>query len=232
MTASAGQSGAGDAGTVLVFGFEPYGGHAINPSERLVEALDGRRVAGRTVRGEVLPVRLAPLHASVEASLERHAPAAVVAFGLRPGERAICLERVAFNRNNFPIADDEGVRARGPVRDGEPERRPATLPLEAVRTALLAAGIPARRSDDAGRYLCNALMYALLSEASRRAHGPPAGFVHLPCLPGQVAAALAAHDGEAATADGAGVPASMSLELMTAAAEIVVATTLAAPAPA
>jgi len=214
---------------MLVLGFEPYGGHAVNPSQRLAEALDGRRIGGRRVRGDVLPVRYDTLHSRVEALLREHRPSAVVAFGLRPGESAICLERTAFNRNDFDLADNAGARECGAVRTDEPERRTATLPVAHLRAALLRRGIPARISDDAGRFLCNALMYSLLSHAEALEPAPPAGFVHLPYLPEQIATMLGSSRADLANERcPTTVPASMSLELAIRAAETLVEETLGA----
>ena len=41
--------------TVLITGFEPFGGERINPSQEIARALDGRVIAGRPVVGAVLP---------------------------------------------------------------------------------------------------------------------------------------------------------------------------------
>jgi pyroglutamyl-peptidase len=51
---------------------------------------------------------------------------------------------------------------------------------------LLIAGIPARLSDDAGRYLCNATLFHLLARAGKL----PCGFIHVPSTPEMVADAL------------------------------------------
>lgn len=141
---------------MLILGFEPYGAHALNPSQRLVDALAGRRIGGQHVHGEVLPVRYDTLHERVETLLRKHRPSAVVAFGLRSGESTICLERTAVNRNDFDMADNAGAWMSGAIRLAEPERRTATLPVAGLRGALLRCGIPARVSDDAGRFLCDA----------------------------------------------------------------------------
>lgn len=64
--------------------------------------------------------------------------------------------------------------------------------MRAIETALLADGIPARISSTAGTFLCNACLYTLLDlleEAGRST--VPAGFIHVPYAPAQVAAMLA-----------------------------------------
>lgn len=50
--------------------------------------------------------------------------------------------------------------------------------------AIQAAGVPAELSLSAGAYLCNQVLYTLLHTRS-----VPGGFIHLPSLPEQAAAA-------------------------------------------
>ena len=207
----------------LLTGFEPYGGHAVNPSQEVVKRLDGEEIAGHRVAGRVLPVAIASLRARAADLLAETAPAAVVSLGLAPGEPTIRLERIGLNLADFDIADNDGAVCRDDaIVPGGPAALPATLPLRAVEAALLRAGIPARLSTSAGTYLCNATLYTFLdSEAARR--GLPCGFVHLPYLPEQVAGRL--ESGQR------GDLASMSLSAMLEAVRIVLALSLAALAP-
>jgi pyroglutamyl-peptidase len=211
---------------IVLTGFEPFGGHAVNPSGEIARALDGRTIAGALVAASVLPVELARLDAALDAALAGPTPTLVVALGLAAGEPAIRLERVALNLADFAIPDNSGAVARGVALDpGGPAARLARLPLAAALDALLAAGIPARFSESAGAYLCNAAMYRLLA---RVPEGVPCGFVHLPQLPAQAAAALAARGGRGGETGLAGL-ASMALETQRRAVEIVLETALARP---
>ena len=78
----------------------------------------------------------------------------------------------------------------------------------------LAEGIPARLSDDAGLYLCNAALWHLAGLAGKR----PFGFVHLPSTPEMVAESLR-REGETAPEKCA----SMGLRLQLAAVRVVLA---------
>ncbi len=170
---------------MLLTGFESYGGHAINPSGEVARALDGEGIAGTRVAGRVLPVVHAGLAGRIAALIEATAPPAVLCLGLDPGEAAIRLERVAANALAFEIADNAGEVLKGKVcDDGAPELH-STLPLDAIEGRLREAGLPVRRSDDAGRFVCNALMYHALTATARRTPAPPCGFIHLPFLPEQ-----------------------------------------------
>lgn len=202
---------------VLLTGFEPYGGRSQNPSAAVAEAFDGESNAGHVIRGAVLPVRLDGLAARLGALIEETAPAVVVSLGLYPGESAIRLERYGVNLADFDIPDNNGEVAREKLLDpGQPVALAATLPLAAIRRALLRQGIPAHISNTAGTYLCNAALFSALSLTAARQ--VPTGFVHLPYLPEQVAGLLPELDPP---------PPSMALATMTQAIGLVIETTLA-----
>jgi len=179
---------------VLVTGFEPFAGASVNPSAEVAKRLDGRRFGDAEIRAAVLPVQHVSAAASVRALLAAHEPTAVVHLGLA-GERAqIALERIAINVMDYPIPDNEGLRAvdQPCVAEG-PAAYFSTLPLRAIVTALHDAGIPAYLSATAGTYLCNFVMYTTLHALSARRPAPPAGFIHLPSLPSMVPAGATLH---------------------------------------
>jgi pyroglutamyl-peptidase I len=151
------QEGSSMTKTALVTGFEPYGGHTLNPSAKVALALDGAEIGGLRIVGRVWPVTFAGLLQRLEAALDEAQPAVVIALGLCPGEPMIRLERFGVNLADFEIADNSGEWLKdAPIaRDGATART-ATLPLRAIERALLDAGIPARLSNTAGTYLCNA----------------------------------------------------------------------------
>lgn len=210
--------------TILLTGFEPFGGFARNPSALIVEALDGRTIAGVRILGRILPVDLAGLDAALGKALAGATPKAVIALGLAASEPVIRLERVALNVADFSIPDNTGALSRNaPLDPTGPDARLSRLPLEAILDRLLEAGIPARLSETAGLYLCNAAMYGLLG---RVAAPTPCGFIHLPPLPDQVATLLRGRDGRPPER-GLSL-ASMGLDLQRQAVEIAVAATAAA----
>ncbi len=172
----------------LVTGFEPYGGMSLNPSAEIARRLDGAKIGGIPVVGRLLPVDIAKLDGALKTALAGLEPAAVILLGLAPGEACIRLERVALNLADFPIPDNAGTRSRDQPLDRQGDAALwSRLPLRAIETRLLGMGIPARLSESAGTYLCNASMYRALSWLPRRV---PCGFIHLPLLPAQVAISL------------------------------------------
>jgi pyroglutamyl-peptidase len=212
---------------VLVTGFEPYGGRDFNPAYDIMQALDGRTVAGAAIVGRSLPVSLAPLTTMIEGLLDEIAPSAVISLGLSPGEASIRIERLGVNIADFDIADNQGVRLRdGEVFANGSAARFATLPVRAIEDKLLAAGIPARLSMTAGAFLCNACLYMFLHALEQRALPCPCGFIHVPYTPEQVATMLRTGHGERRDL------ASMDLSRMIRAIEIAIAETVRALAEA
>lgn len=166
--------------TLLLTGFGPFGSHERNISQEAAAELDGLEIDGFRVRALSLPVQLEQATALLEEALADR-PAAVVATGIydvEPGEDpAIRVEVAARNEQDYPIPDDSGQRLKGPIlRDG-PEMAYATLPVGAIKLALDGLGVATQLSEDAGRYLCNAVFYWLSQRHER------VGFLHLPSDP-------------------------------------------------
>lgn len=175
------------ASTVLVTGFEPFGGEAVNPSMQVALALDGAAVGGHRVIARVLPCAFASALAALDAALDETRPALVLALGQAAGRCALSFERIAINLVDARIADNCGEQPIDvPVIGGAPAAYFGTLPVKAIVAALRGRGVPASLSLSAGSYVCNAVFFALM----HRLHGRPdarGGFVHLPLLPGQAA---------------------------------------------
>ena len=175
---------------ILVTGFEPFGTHTANPTEGLAKAVDGRRVGGVDIVGQVLPVHHADAARHITAALAETRPSAVVHLGLAAGRARVALERVAVNVMDYEVADNAGYRASGePCVPGGPAAYFSTLPLAAMLKALTDEGIPAHTSNTAGTYLCNQMLYWTLHTARDLARPPAVGFIHFPLLPAMVAAA-------------------------------------------
>lgn len=172
---------------ILLTGFEPFGVHAINPSQLLVESLPDQ-YQGITLTKSILPVdhQLTP---KVLINLLRdHQPDAVISFGLASGRAKIAIERVAVNLMDFSIPDNTGATIENhPVVEQGPAAYFSSLPIHAMQSALNKAGIPAELSLTAGAYLCNQVFYLLMHQIAIQNLKAQAGFIHLPALPEQAA---------------------------------------------
>jgi pyroglutamyl-peptidase len=214
---------------VLVTGFEPFAGLDYNPSAEIAGTLDGREIGGCRVVGRLLPVDFARYHDALEALLAEFPPRVYIGFGLATGEDMIRIERFGVNLADFDIPDNAGARHVGRRIEPEgPDARAATLPCAEIRAALLEAGIPARLSNSAGSYLCNATLYSALGLCAGQPEAPPCGFIHLPYASEQVAELL--RDGKGKL-HGESIAPSLPIEMMLAAAERIVAVSVAATAP-
>lgn len=173
--------------SVLVTGFDPFGGSAVNPSWDAVQALHGREIAGHRVIGEELPTVFGAALQRLEAALERHRPRLVVCTGQAGGRPAISLERVAINVNDARIPDNAGVQpVDTAIVPGGPTAYFTTLPIKAMLQALLDAGVRAEVSQTAGTFVCNHTFYGLMHLLARPMwQGVRGGLIHVPWLPEQ-----------------------------------------------
>ncbi len=171
---------------ILVTGFDPFGGEAVNPAYEAVALLPGT-IAGAEILKLELPTAFGRAAAAVEAAIRQWEPDAVVSVGQAGGRSCVTLERVALNLAEARIPDNDGFRPQGqPLVPGGPAAYYATLPIAAATEAVRAAGLPCHISYTAGTYVCNAVMYRVLHLCSREFPHTRAGFVHVPYLPGQV----------------------------------------------
>lgn len=148
--------------------------------------LDGETIGGQLISARVLPVSNQNLRKNITTLIDELKPSIVLCLGLAPGENMIRIERMAANYSRFEIADNSGEKYFGEVREGGPQGYATTLPLDHMLTAVLDRGIPARESQTAGTYLCNAIMYHALDHCVTQQLVARCGFIHLPYMPTQV----------------------------------------------
>lgn len=202
---------------ILLYGFEPFGGEKINPSQLIARALDGTQVGDAFLVGHVLPVETRSLGARLERLLEAEHPEAILGLGQGGGNVSLALERVAINVLDSRIADNQGYVAKGePIREDGPEALFSTLPAGEIVERWSKTSMPGYLSNSAGTFCCNQALYETLWWARREACEIPVGFIHVPYLPGQ-----------AAERDPAGTS-SMALETMRKGVELAVETLVAA----
>lgn len=170
--------------TILVTGFEPFGGEARNPSWEAARAVDGERVGGALLVARRLPCVVGEVRQALAAAIDEVEPRLVLSLGLAGGRADVSIERVAINVVDARIPDNAG---RQPVDEPVIEDGPAayfsTLPIKALAQALRERGIPASISQSAGTYVCNAAFYGLMHLIATRRPALRGGFVHLPYLP-------------------------------------------------
>jgi pyroglutamyl-peptidase len=177
--------------TLLLTGFEPFsddpGAQKLNPSAAIALAINGETIAGLRVQGAVLPCVFGQSVHVLKRLIKLHQPSAVVCLGQAGGRAAISIERVAVNWDEAALPDNAGKVCTGrPILKAAPAAYFSTLPIHAMRDAVLAQGLPAEISSSAGHFVCNHVFFSLLHALQKSKI--KAGFVHMPYLPQQAKA--------------------------------------------
>lgn len=173
---------------VLVTGFEPFDGDAVNPSQLLVEELAAAPPAGVELETAVLPVAYARSADALLSALRHAAPDLVICFGQADGRTGISVEHFAHNLDASETVDNDGVSSGAEIAPAGPVAYRSTLPVAAIVAALQAERIPASESRDAGGFLCNHVFYVLMRALEQERPHARGGFVHVPLLPEQALA--------------------------------------------
>lgn len=163
---------------LLVTAFGPFGGRSQNASSL---ALAGLKQRQPWINTRILPVDsvVAPLR--INQALRELEPDAVILLGEAGNSDTIRLETIAWNELDFRIPDIAGRQPRGhPVHDSAPWSLRSTLPFDEIHPELLNQGHAVSLSEDAGRYLCNQVLFHCLWRISKLGLSTRAGFIHLP----------------------------------------------------
>ena len=176
--------------TILLTGFEPFGGESVNPSWEIARALDGWTCEGRTVRAVRLPCAFGDALRTLDEALDAHRPELVMCLGQAGGRAEISIERAALNVDDARIPDNLGRQPiDAAVVAGGPAAYFSTLPIKALAHDMRGAGVAAAVSNTAGTFVCNHVFYALMHRLATTPAlaGARGGFVHVPYTPEQVA---------------------------------------------
>jgi len=164
--------------SILLTGFEPFGGAEVNPSWEAVQLVPDC-VGGHAVHRLRLPVVFGGAAEILLDQIRCLHPELVVCCGVAGGRTGVTPELVAINYRQAKIADNAGQRFSGqPIVPGGETAFMTRLPVNRMVEAIQAAGIPASLSLSAGAYVCNDLYYHLL--AAEKELGHRGLFVHVP----------------------------------------------------
>jgi pyroglutamyl-peptidase len=174
------------ARTILVTGFEPFGGETVNASWEAAQKLEGWCHGDTVAVARLLPCAYDASVKTFISAIETLRPDGLLMAGQAARRAVVCVERFARNLDDATAADNDGVlRTAMRISDGAPERLEATASVSAIARAIREAGIPARISTDAGGFVCNHLYFGALRYLGSRGSVIPAVFVHLPATPEQ-----------------------------------------------
>ena len=170
---------------IIVTGFEPFDGGAINPSWEAVSALNAPENV-QLVKLQ-LPVVYGKAAEILLETMRRELPDAVVCVGLAEGRAEITPERVAINCRDESIPDNGGFFPHDEPVDAAGQPAYFTrLPVRRITEEIRKAGLPAKISNSAGVYVCNDLFYGLLRAIASEPlfKSVIGGFIHVPASTG------------------------------------------------
>lgn len=171
---------------ILLTGFEPFDGQAINPSEEIAREINEAKIARHRIVGALLPCVFGSAIKELKHQIKLHDPDIVICLGQAGGRAEITPERVAINIDDARIPDNAGQQPidKPIVKDG-PAAYFSTLPIKAIVQELRKHNIPAAVSQTAGTFVCNHVFYGLMHELSTHRAGVRGGFIHVPFVPEQ-----------------------------------------------
>ena len=169
--------------TLLITGFDPFGGEAINPAWEAVRLLPDR-IADFRLCKLCIPTVFGKAAEEVLRGAEECAPDVILCIGQAGGREAVTPERIAVNIKDARIPDNEGSMPQGEFVIGDaPAAYFATVPVTEMAEAIREKGFPGKVSNTAGTFVCNDTLYRLLHHF--RETETRVGFVHVPYLPEQ-----------------------------------------------
>ena len=119
--------------TILVTGFEPFGGEAVNASWEAARKLEGWRRGGFATIARLLPCAYDASVRELIQAIETLRPEAILMTGQAARRGLICVERFARNLDDAAAPDNLGVvRTAATILEGAPERLKAGAPVEAL----------------------------------------------------------------------------------------------------
>ncbi|MCW6660901.1 pyroglutamyl-peptidase I [Aerococcaceae bacterium NML201209] len=171
---------------ILVTGFDPFGGEAINPALEAIKRLP-TMIAGAAVEVLEIPTVFHKSAEVVAAKMRNYQPDVVLCIGQAGGRTGLTPERVAINQDDARIPDNEGNQPIDVAiqADGQAAYF-TTLPIKAMVEAIHQVGLPASVSNSAGTFVCNHIMYQVLYLVDKEFPQTKAGFMHIPFMMEQV----------------------------------------------
>jgi pyroglutamyl-peptidase len=172
-----------DRPSLLLTGFGPFPGVEKNVSARLVQRLAARarrNFPDYRVATAILPTEWDGGPARLVRHLARARPLLALHFGVSREAQGFVIETQGRNACRDSTDAKGHHPAKSQLDDNGPETRPARLPVTAIARRLADAAFPVAMSDDAGGYLCNAVLYRSLAEAEAGTGAALTGFVHIP----------------------------------------------------
>lgn len=169
--------------TVLLTGFGPFPGVRRNVSASLVKWLAFKaRFAMPRCRfvAAVLPTEWIHAPSVLVELYDRHDPVLALHFGVASNMRGFRIETEARNFCRMSPDAAGNLPAQACMSYDGAQTLPVTIDVKSIARRLDGKGYSAKLSDDAGGYLCNAVLYHSLVNAKERGDRCKVGFIHVP----------------------------------------------------
>ncbi|CAI2547359.1 Pyrrolidone-carboxylate peptidase [Apilactobacillus kunkeei] len=165
---------------ILITGFEPFNGSEKNSSMSVLDALPNK-LNDNIIIKKLLPTEFKKSAVVLNKTIEQFNPDVVICLGEAAGRKEITPETIAFNEDHTTVPDNSGYKPEHEFihQQGE-EYYYVNLQVTELVNALKEAGIPSHLSDNAGRYVCNHIMYECQYLIRNKYPNMKACFIHLP----------------------------------------------------
>ncbi|MBS1956003.1 MAG: pyroglutamyl-peptidase I [Cyanobacteria bacterium SZAS-4] len=170
----------------MITGFDAFGKHSTNPSQRIAEQLPEEFKIPRSnlsveIDTLVLPTCCKQSWRLISKQLAKSDYSSLILVGLAGGRKRISLERFALNIRDYGIKDNSGHQYDGTeIYAGEPDALKTDLPLVEMRNALRKKNFPTEVSNFAGSFICNEVYYQGLRYKEKTGALNSVLFVHVP----------------------------------------------------
>ncbi len=165
---------------ILITGFDPFGGEAVNPAYEAVKLLPDQ-IAGAEIIKMEIPTVFSKSYRAVESGIQKYNPDVVINVGQAGGRAHVTIEQVGINLADARIPDNAGEQPLNePLQSDGDTAYFATIPIRAMVKNVQEHGLPCSISYTAGTYVCNCVMYNVLYLTQKKYPNIKAGFIHVP----------------------------------------------------
>jgi pyroglutamyl-peptidase len=166
---------------VLITGFGPFDNHDVNPSELIIESLNGSYMSDYQVIGIVLTVDFEDAVKEIKQAISKYNPDLIISFGLAPSATKIRVETIGINIRYNPNTQNPLLSIKRVNKSG-PFFTFSNIKIKDTVDAINNENIPCVQSYHAGLYVCNALFYDTLFYLYNKNLEIPMDFIHVPKL--------------------------------------------------
>lgn len=170
---------------LLICGFQPADGAGADATERAMAQLANAdwTPAGVTTSYFFAPRNWTTATEAIADMMRASRAGAVLLVATARRSPDFAVEMRAQNRVSITKPDATGqLRPSGRIASVGPAVARATAPVADMVHGLLDAGLKAHASSEAGDYICNFVLYRLLTEVASDSGAPPVGCLRAPGL--------------------------------------------------